>query len=252
MSHNNSIMTPGRDEVFDIGSDLGCVFYCVGVTADFRKQPMNTVDAHVAYLLKVLRHTSFQSFVYLSSARVYLGAEQTCEDSEIRVRSDDFEQIYNLSKLMGESLCLNCGHDNMHVVRLSNVLGNGGPQSPCFLSSIIDMAVQEGHVTLHSSLESSKDFIYIDDVVDILPKIPRAKGRNIYNVASGKNITNKEIVECINSTTGSTYDVMENAPTISFPKISINRITQEYQFAPQNVMEILPEIIRKTKMRLST
>lgn len=250
MSHNNSVMTPGRDEVFDIGSDLGCVFYCVGLTADFRKQPVNTVDAHVAYLLKVLRHTSFQSFVYLSSARVYLGAEQTTEDSEIRVRSDDCEQIYNLSKLMGESLCLNCGHDNMHVVRLSNVLGDGGSQSPCFLTSIIDMALQEGHVTLHSSLESCKDFIYIDDVVDILPRIPRGKGRKIYNVASGKNVTNLEIIECVSSVTGSTYDVIEDAPTISFPKIAIDRIAQEYGFAPQSVMDILPEVIRRTGQRL--
>ncbi len=245
------VFTPSLNDILTGGNDLGYVFYCIGLTGNFRKHPMDTVEAHVAHLLKVLRLNNYTSFLYLSSSRVYQGAKKTLESSDICVNPNKFDQHYNLSKLMGESLCLNCGHDNMHVVRLSNVVGNSEHRSHSFIPMVIEDALLKGHVTLHSSLNSSKDYVYIDDVVNVLPKIIKSKGRGIYNVASGKNICHKKIIKHIIAATSCTYDVVENPPLVTFPEISIDKICKQFNFTPINIIDVLPEVIGRTKERLT-
>ena len=39
---------PGRDDPEVLRRELGSVFYCVGLTADFRARPFATIDAHAA------------------------------------------------------------------------------------------------------------------------------------------------------------------------------------------------------------
>src|SRR3954470_22708673 len=65
-----SCQAPDRGQKLT-GKKLGDVIYCVGLTADFRSRPLETVDAHVCHLLHVLRDGDFESLVYLSSTRVY-------------------------------------------------------------------------------------------------------------------------------------------------------------------------------------
>jgi len=64
------VICPTRDESLD-GRDLGHIIYCIGITADFRRRPHDTITAHVTKLQEVLTRTSFESLVYLSSTRVY-------------------------------------------------------------------------------------------------------------------------------------------------------------------------------------
>lgn len=52
----NSIefITPSRDYVFSKDINLGHAIYCIGLTADFRKKPMETIKAHVCKLIECL------------------------------------------------------------------------------------------------------------------------------------------------------------------------------------------------------
>jgi nucleoside-diphosphate-sugar epimerase len=75
---------PLRDDVSLFQRDLGHVFYCAGLTADFRQRPYDTVEAHVALLSNVLQQASFLSLTYLSSTRVYAGASTTDEGRRYR------------------------------------------------------------------------------------------------------------------------------------------------------------------------
>src|SRR5687768_14738265 len=53
------------------GTPLGDVIYCIGLTADFRSRPFETVEAHVVKLRDVLEGCDLDSLLYLSSTRVY-------------------------------------------------------------------------------------------------------------------------------------------------------------------------------------
>ena len=194
-SRLSAALTDGGHEVFAPSRGarlndrpLGHVIYAIGVTGDFRSRPLDTMAAHVCRLLEVLGDGSFESLTYLSSTRVYqrvraVGAQGVDETAAIGADPLDPGDLYNLSKLSGESLCLHGGRP-AQVVRLSNVYG-AGDESQNFLSSIIRDAVQTGHVTLTAAAESAKDYVSLEDVVTLLPRIALGARGGIYNLASG-------------------------------------------------------------------
>ncbi|WP_423707718.1 NAD-dependent epimerase/dehydratase family protein [Undibacterium sp. WLX3042] len=198
--------------------DLGHVFYCAGLTADFRQRPYDTVEAHVTMLSEVLRHSTFSSLTYFSSTRVYAEAPSTTEDTVLQVRSHIPGDLYNLSKLMGESLCL-ASQREVRVVRLSNVYG-AGMQRQNFLAEVLTAAAKDKHVVFRSSPASQKDYIAVQDVVRCLPVIASHGTCGIYNLASGVNVSNAYIAAILQKL-GVRCEFLENAPDISFPDINI-------------------------------
>lgn len=206
-----------RDDPRLTTDDLGHVFYCAGLTADFRQRPYATVDAHVHLLSSILQHTRFASLTYLSSTRVYAGALNTQEDAALTVSAHLSGDLYNISKLMGESLCLHGGR-NVRVVRLSNVYGAGMPEQN-FLADILNAATKTKRVVFRSSPDSEKDYISITDVVRFLPIIATQGEIGIYNLARGRNTTHARIAALLEQF-GVSCEFENHAPCISFPPIS--------------------------------
>jgi nucleoside-diphosphate-sugar epimerase len=65
----------------------------------------------------------------------------------------------------------------------------------------------------------------------------------IYNIGSGQNLKNEEIVEKIKEITGCTYSVVKDAKEHSFPTISIQKIQNEFNFQPTSILTKLNDII---------
>ncbi len=233
---------PERDDPNLFLSDLGHVFYCAGLTADFRQRPYATVEAHVEVLAKILQHCSFTSLTYLSSTRVYAGANKTDENAELKVRPQVPGDLYNLSKLMGESLCLNSGRA-VRVVRLSNVYGPNMPEQN-FLSEILSAAVKEKAVVFRSAPESQKDYISIEDVVHFLPMIACQGEIGIYNLAHGKNVTHLEISTILQSF-GVPCSFEANAQNIQFLEIDTRKLQHNFGLMRHDLTSDLPALFKK-------
>lgn len=232
---------PPRDEI-PRGSSLGTIVYCIGVTGDFRVRALGTVRAHVCRLLDVLESCMFDSLVYLSSTRIYerrLGVAR--EEDAIAVNSLDASDLYNISKIMGEAAVLASGH-RARVVRLSHVYGVN-PGSPTFLSTMITRALMEGRIHLRTSLESSRDFVSVHDVVEMLIRIAREGRQSVYNLASGSNTSNAGIVSILREHTGCEVSIAEHAETTIPPRIAIDRLVEEFGFAPRPLLPELPHLI---------
>jgi nucleoside-diphosphate-sugar epimerase len=213
----------GRGDLSWCGADLGHTFYCIGLTADFRSRPFETIEAHSSFLKEVLAGARFASFVYLSSTRVYSRASTTDEAAAIPVLPADPDDLYNISKLMGEAACLGSGLANARVARLSNVFGED-LASQNFLTSVLSDAVTQKAVQLRTSLASEKDYVWIGDVVQALEAIAREGAEPITNVAYGRNTTHGEILEAVEAATGAVVSVAPDAPAVRFPAISTQRL----------------------------
>lgn len=247
----HEVDSPPRDADL-VGRDLGRVAYCIGLTADFRQRPLDTMEAHVCKLLEVLRHCRFESLVYLSSTRVYgTGGGPAREDAPVSACSADPSDLYNLSKLAGESLCLHSGRP-ARVARLSNVYG-ADFASQNFLAEIIRAAVDTGEVALRSDLSSAKDYLSLDETLDALCWMlvgPCAHG--VYNVASGHNTTNAEIADALVEATGCTLRVEPGAQPLVFPVISVARLRAEYPRPGKSVTQAIAGLVslyRQTRSR---
>ena len=211
------------------------MFYCVGLTADFRTRPMDAVEAHVGLLQRVLREARFERLVYLSSTRVYLGATDTFEDQPLHVVAQDPDDLYKLSKLTGESLALNSGRPCV-IARLSNVVGGEAGNADSFVYSLLKDAAQ-GRVVLRSNPQTAKDYIHIDDVVALLQRVAQDSKQRTYNFASGMQITHAQWLQRIAQVTGCEVEVVPSATNQAYLPIHIGRIRDEFDFQPQGVLE---------------
>lgn len=249
-SQGHACWAPERDAEIS-GQPLGHAIYCIGVTADFRKRCFDTVRAHVCTLLGIFEKADFDSFLYVSSARIYAGRKDSSEDESLCVNPGEADQLYNISKIMGESLCLSSGQSNTRVVRLSNVYGRDF-RSDNFLFSVLRDAVDRKKVILRTSLDSERDYVNVHDVVRILPQIAASGRHRIYNVASGVNTSNRALLELIQRITGCRLEVAEGATALRFPRISIERIQEEFDFVPSRVLDSLPNLIGEYQRRAQT
>lgn len=244
------VMTPAREDEAYLGRALGHAVYCIGVTADFRARPIDTVDAHVTRLMPLLRKGRFESLLYLSSTRIYRGQRSTGEDDSLTVLPERKDDLYNISKLMGEAICLSSGRDRVHVVRLSNVYG-AEMAGDNFLPAVITEALKPKRIDFHTTLDSCKDYVAIEDVVKILPQVAEAGRHRIYNLASGRNVTNNELAQGLKKLTGCAVTVDDDAAHVTFPQISIARVAREFGFSPQSLDQHLPSLVKIFRERMT-
>ncbi len=223
-------------------ADLGHVVYCAGVTSDFRSRPLDTIEAHVSELTQLLRNASFDSFLYLSSTRVYGSSTATEESSTLSVRPDAPSDLYNLSKLTGEAACLAMPQREVRVARISNVFGFD-LDGQNFLSSLIRDAILKGRIVLRTSRGSAKDYIGVHDVVAALTDIARSGRERIYNLACGSNVSHGAIVDTLQTLTGCDVESESGAPVQRFAPIDTARLRAEFGGQTSSVLDALPELV---------
>lgn len=229
-SRDHEVQELRRDEWPGDAADLGHVIYAIGMTADFRSRPLETAEAHVSVLTQVLRKYKYDSLLYLSTTRVYRNASETNESAALQVRPADPDDVYNVTKLAGEGLCLSLPNPAVRVVRLSNVLGPGA-QSDSFLASVMRDA-RSGAVTIRGAPDSEKDYVALSDVTQLCEAIALGGRARLYNVAAGRNVSHREIADLVARHTGAAITFAPGAPKQLFPPIAIDLIQREFGARP--------------------
>lgn len=239
---------PPRSDADLLSRPLGHVIYAIGLTSDFRSRPLETVEAHVCLLRTLLADADFDSLTYLSSTRVYAGSCDTRETATLAVNPNDPSDLYNLSKLMGESLCLHGGRAGAKVARLSNIVGlRDTPDS--FIDQLLEEGARGNGVTLRTSLSSCKDYLYVDDAVSQILAIalsPAASG--IYNVAHGMGIANRDVAHWLRETLGYCCTVEPGAPEWTFADVDVTRIRALCGAAPRAFSDYFPNFLEQYRL----
>jgi nucleoside-diphosphate-sugar epimerase len=176
--------------------ELGVVFYCAGLTADYDARPFDTVEAHVSAFSRLVEAGRFERIVYLSSTRLYDGlpAAEVDEAQPLTFEVGDPRRIYDLSKALGENLALVRAGGRGRVARLANVF-DWADGAPGFLSQWLQRARIDKAIALDSSPHVARDYIHLDDVVAALIAIAGAPEPVVVNVAGGELVTNAGIAE---------------------------------------------------------
>lgn len=237
----HEVATVARDVKTLAGQKLGHVIYAIGMTGNFRAHPDAAIEAHVNVLQRLMQNADFESWLYLSSTRVYRGAKDTHENSVLSIHPDA-DTLYDLSKLLGESICLSHKNPAVRVARLSNVYGIG-QSTHTFLGSILQDLKKNGASVIGESENSSKDYISINDVCDILESIALHGKERIYNVASGVPVLHRALAEKIRSVSYK-VDFAENGTFRPSPHIDIRRI-QEFGATPRSLLDDLSSLLKQ-------
>jgi nucleoside-diphosphate-sugar epimerase len=234
------VMAVTRENIAETPSELGHAIYAIGLTSDFRSKPVETVQAHVVQLKDLLISKDFASFTYLSSTRLYKSEATTDELTSISASPVDPDDIYTLSKLLGEALMFRLAGDRGRVCRLSNVYG-GDDQSSNFLTSILADARAYQTVRIMQASSSEKDYVHIDDVCRAIEAVATLGTERIYNVAAGRNTSHQQIALQLKKS-GVTVD-FGPGPVFSFTPINVNRLCNLINWNPRALVHDLPELL---------
>jgi len=188
------VFAPAKGDTSLFGRDMGVVFYCAGLTADYDRRPFDTVEAHASLVSALARAGRFEQLIYLSSTRLYDGQAAAVVDecSPLIFDPADPRRTYDLSKALGENIVLTRAEGRGAVARLSNVY-DWEPDAPGFLSEWLIEAARTRDLQLDSSPHIARDYIHLDDVVTALIAMAGTSATGVVNVASGELVANGEI-----------------------------------------------------------
>ena len=227
-------------------SDLGVVFYCIGLTADYTRRPFDTVEAHTSLVSRILSRGNFRRIVYLSSTRLYdtLPAGTYAEDTPLRFNPTSPREVYDLSKCLGEWLCLNAAGGRGVVARLSCVYDERAGATG-FLPDLLRRLPLERSFTLDSATGYVRDYVHSGDVVAALLAMG-AKGGGIYNVASGRNVSNGEIAAALDRLGWAIGLSRETTVQVS-PVAEVTRLVGELGVRPRSLLDALSAYVEEIR-----
>jgi len=188
------VHSPAKGDHSLFGREMGVVFNCAGLTADYDQRPFDTVEAHASLVSELIRAGRFERLIYLSSTRLYDGQaiDVARESAPLVFDPADPRRVYDLSKALGENLTLTRTEGRGAVARLANVF-DWEPDSPGFLSEWLIRARIDRELHLDSSPHIARDYIHLDDVITALIAMAERNSAEIVNVASGALTSNGEI-----------------------------------------------------------
>lgn len=236
-----------RDNIPETPAELGHVVYAIGLTSDFRSRPLETIQAHVVQLADLLGTKEFASFIYLSSTRLYKSTLSTDELSLIPSSPVDADDIYALSKLLGEALTFRLAGDRGRVCRLSNVYG-GEDRSSNFLTSVLADARASRSVQIVQGSRSAKDYVHLEDVCRAIEAVAIRGTEPIYNVAAGHNTSHQQIADQLKKS-GVVVEFLSDVAS-NFEPINVQRLSSLLDWRPRVLIDDLPELLTmKSKIK---
>jgi UDP-glucose 4-epimerase len=213
------------------------------------RNPREDYEVNIGGTLNVLlaaRELKTSRVVYASSASVYGNPRY------LPINEDDSTNMlspYSVSKFAGENYCKAFYESyglSTSVVRYSNVYGvMQRPDNPyCGVVSKFFEAAMSGEAPrIHGDGEQTRDFTYIDDVVEatlLAAFAPKADGQ-IYNVGTGRETTINQLADLIIKVAGADLQAghvdRRDIDNIRRRAVNIEKIRRELRWSPSVTIE---------------
>ncbi|MDB2464930.1 NAD(P)-dependent oxidoreductase [Amylibacter sp.] len=183
-------------------------------------------------LSKGLISNRYQRIIFASSVAVYGDKLKKFHKPNDNVAPND---IYSQSKLECEEIFEN---NNGVIARLSNLYGSGMSSNNVF-STITKQLTNSGEIKVWND-QPIRDFLWVHDAVDALVEMALGQSKGIYNVASGKAVSIRELIQIIIMT----------SPIYKEFKVTVTKPSDEYSSIMLDITETFNSFGWMPKMTL--
>lgn len=161
--------------------------------------------------------------------------------ADIPWKEDDLavpESPYGVSKLSSENY-LRVLAPNSSILRLANVYGpRQNPHGEAGVIAIfLDKMLKGESIKIFGTGFQTRDFVYVDDVVDAFIKAMKKDRRGVYNVSTNKRTSVIMITQMLQKLTDTRNLVIENYPAIKgeleHSALDHHKITAQWGWFPQ-------------------
>lgn len=192
------------DNMFDI------VYHIAGITPlpDCQNMPVEAVDVNVrgtVILLDLVRRYGVKKMIFASTSAVY---ENNTDFPSVENHVEKPSLVYPSTKYASEQFC-KAFSDAYGIpvicLRFANVYG---PHIDCLrtqppvMGYIIRELFMGNPPVLHSTGKQERDFIYVDDLIDLAILVCKADHFDIVNVSTGNTVSINYIAEMITKAMG--------------------------------------------------
>lgn len=197
--------------------DIDCVFHLaakvsVQESINFPSDYNGVNVGGTVALMEAMRVAGQVRRVILASSGAVYGEQGTQPIAETAIPQP--LSPYAVSKLASEYYVRTLGMLNQVetvILRIFNAYGPGQvipPSNAPVLPLFLHQAVRDGSLVLHGNGSQSRDFVYIDDVVEAMVQASLVEGldRSTINVGSGQETTIHDLVAHIARVTGKEVD----------------------------------------------
>jgi len=206
-----------RKKISDLSSDK------IDFFSDFKK----TLDCSVKM--------NVQRFVFMSSGGSIYSESKLFPTPENHIQCPS--SIYGLANLILEKMLQEYGeYFNMNyiILRASNVYGRGQNKSE-IMAAMIKAISESKELVISGDGNQTRDFIYIDDLVNLLSVSGKSKKSGIFNVGSGYETSINELYDKISKILNKKAKVIYNPGVKNDIKrsfLSIEKAKKELDWRP--------------------
>jgi UDP-glucose 4-epimerase len=194
----------------DAFEGVECVFHLAAIASVQKsvEDPLKVNDVNLRGTLNALvaaRDAGVRKFILASSAAVYGGSPELPKREDMR---PDPKSPYAVTKLAGEHYCSVFqelyGLDTS-VLRFFNVFGPRQDPSSEYsgvISKFISAVLMGGQPVIYGDGEQTRDFVFVNDVIQACILIARKKAAGVSNVARGERTSLNSLIRTLGAITG--------------------------------------------------
>lgn len=177
-------------------------------------------------------HNRISHFILTSSISVYGWPEQ-----HLAAETDPRRPVsgYGISKLAAEEIAVAlCSKMQipLSILRVAQLFGLESAENS-LPHLLVKKLKQKEPLELRASPETERDYLHVDDFIDLLQDVLRAPQEGVFNVGIGQGVRLGAIFEAASQAFGSTYTVSESAAFQPSQVMDTRRIQAAYGFEPK-------------------
>ena len=209
-----------RPKLWTLLQDVECVYHLAARVAVqesilYPREYNSTNVGGTVSVMEAMRDVGVKRVVFTSSGAVYGGQQEQPLNEDLRPSPDS---PYAVSKLAAEYYIKTIGKlwgIETVTLRIFNAYGPGQrltADHPPVIPNFLKQAVHEGTLVIHNSGTQTRDFVYLDDVVDALiiaSTTSKVDGKTI-NIGSGKETSIVDLAERVLDLTGAKTETIYN------------------------------------------